>query len=346
MPRIYYFFVRVLAADDTAGGNDTQPSGVVTVNPPDINYDVIVVNNTGPLVAGGALAGTFQVQNIGGANGSASLYWAVYRSLDMIYTPVVDPVIDSGSIPGGLVAGTWSNPGFTGTWPDSTVPVNYYYFVRVLAADDINPGNDDQFSGMLAVAAGAPDYRVINTTVNGTGTRGALLTGTNQFQIQNAAANPGAKSITWRAYASRDGILDGSDTLLSTNTIGPLGASITSGFIPFSGTWPAFGSYYRIIVSVDADDDTNPANDTGISTDIEVPHLYTEGVENNGDSGPTPPAFGNVSDYFITLEVDQLVRINGTMDNAPLYDTYRITAGTSSQIEDHRAQAAVGYRVR
>jgi hypothetical protein len=343
VPRTYYFFVRVLAADDTAGGNDTQPSGVVTVNPLNINYDVIVVNNTGPLVAGGALAGTFQVQNIGTANGSATLYWAVYRSLDLVYTPVVDPVIDSGSIPGGLTAGNSSNPNFVGTWPDSTVPVNYYYFVRVLAADDIASANDDQFSGMLTVAAGAPDYRVINQTVNGTGTRGAPLTGTNQFQIQNAAANPGAKTITWRAYASRDEILDGGDTLLSTNTTGPLAASATSANIPFSGTWPAFGSYYRIIVSVDADDDTNPANDTGISSDIEVPHLYTEGVENNGDSGPTPPAFSNVSDYAITLQVDQLVRINGTMDNAPQYDTYRITAGPAQTSVELKVLWATGF---
>ncbi len=64
-----------------------------------------------------------------------------------------------------------------------------------------------------------------------------------------------------------------------------------------------------------------------MSPKIEVPNLYTEGGENNGDSGPTPPAFSNVSDYGITLAIDQLVRINGTMDTAGNYDTYRLTAG-------------------
>jgi hypothetical protein len=320
--RTYYLFVRVLAADDILGTNDTQASGIVTVNPPNINYDVIVVNNTGPLVAGGALGGNVQIQNIGSFNGSATLYWVVYRSLDLVFTPGVDPVIDSGSIPGGLTAGNSANPGFTGTWPDSTVAVNYYYYVKILAADDINAANDDQFSGIINVSAGAPDYRVVNTTVNGTGTPGAALTGTNQFQIQNAAANPGAKTITWRTYRSLDAVLDGTDTQLSTGSIGALGASATSGLIPFAGTWPAFGSYYRIIICLDADDDTNPANDTLVSSEVTVPENHPEGVGNDDGTHPFPgvPNLGTILPY-------QLVQVSGTMDLYGWYDTFRWTAG-------------------
>jgi hypothetical protein len=181
-----------------------------------------------------------------------------------------------------------------------------------------------QFSSGYLVSAGAPDYRVINTTINGTGTPVAALSGTNQFQVQNAAAFPGAKAITWRAYASLDAVLDGSDTLLSSNTIGPLGASVTSVMIPFTGTWPIFGSFYRIIISVDADDDTNPSNDTLVSSDITVPVNYPEGGENNNDGTWPISQFG---DYGITILPNQLVQISGTMDSYNLYDTFRWTAG-------------------
>jgi hypothetical protein len=239
-----------------------------------------------------------------------------------VFTPGVDPVIDSSSIPGGLTAGNSANPTFAGMWPESGVPVTYYYFVKVFAADDISAANDEQFSGACFVAAGAPDYRVINTTINSTGTPSTALSGANQFQIQNAAANPGAKTITWRAYASLDTVLDGSDALLATSSIGPLGASATSAVIPFGGTWPAFGSYYRLIVSLDADDDTNPANDTLVSSEITVPENHAEGAGNDDGSYPFSgvPSLGTILPY-------QLVQVSGTMDLYAWVDNFRWTAG-------------------
>jgi hypothetical protein len=337
--KTYYLFVRVFASDDVLATDDTMASGIVTVNPPNIDYDVIVINNTGPLVAGGALGGTFQVQNIGTTNGASTLYWAVYRSLDLVFTSGVDPVVDSGSIPGGLTAGNSSNPAFAGTWPESGVPVTYYYFVKVYAADDIGAANDEQFSGPNLVAAGAPDYEVVGTTINGTGTPGAVLSGTNKFQIHNAAANPGAKTITWRAYASLDAVLGGSDTLLSWNTIGALGGGGTTGDIAIVGSWPALGSYYRIIVDISADDDIQNSNNRWVSAEVEVPDAtFTEGIGNEDMTPPFPglPNFG-------TIGLNQLVKVTGTMDLYNAVDNFRWTAGVGVTHVEIKIKWTTGY---
>ncbi len=121
-----------------------------------------------------------------------------------------------------------------------------------------------------------PDYTVTSGSVQTTGTPGAAITTPNTFRVLNDSLNPGTKTITWRVYASRDVILDGDDTQVASGTTAALVGGDNSGDISFGGTWPAMGAYYRLIVSLDADDDTNPANDTWISGAIEAPELYDE----------------------------------------------------------------------
>lgn len=331
--RDYYLIVRVFAADDVLAANDTQPSAMVTVNPPDIDYDVLVINNTGSIVAGGLLSGTFQVQNTGTVNGSATLYWFVYRSLDTSYDPVFDPLIDSDSIPSGLTAGNSANPTFSGTWPEDTVAHTYYYFVRLVAADDIDAGNNDQFSAGYLVnpPAAYPDYTVTAAVTQPVGMPGAALAGIHTFQVQNNVANPGTKTITWRVYASRDAVLDGLDTQIASGTTPALVGGGNSGDILFGGTWPAIGAYYRLIVLLQATDDTNPSNDTWISGPIEAPELYDEAVNpNNGDFGPTTVPLANVYELGVTLLPGQLVRITGLMDAKMYVDTYKLTFGAGT----------------
>ncbi len=324
----YYLFVRVQAADDTVASDDVQMSGVVTVDPPQVDYQVNVIDNTGPLVAGGPLSGSMQIQNAGSANGSRTVYWSVYRSLDPFYTAGVDPIIDSGSF-GALAAGGSSNPIFAGTWPESGVPTTWYYIVRIVAADDVNAGNDEQPSAgfMVSPPVVFPDYQVVNAVFQPTGTPGAALAGAYSFQVQNAAANAGTKTITWRVYASLDAILDGSDTQLATGSIGPLGPGATSVAIPYGGTWPSFGSYYRLIVSLDADDDSKPSNDTLVTSEVEVPLNYNEGTEIAHDTTYpfSPPSA--VSNLGITILPNQLVQITGAMDASSAIDNYIWTAG-------------------
>ncbi|OHD72017.1 MAG: hypothetical protein A2177_06920 [Spirochaetes bacterium RBG_13_68_11] len=321
-----FLIVTVDAADDTTPGNNTSAASAFTLLPRPVDYDVIVVNNTGGLVAGGALSGSIQIQNIGSVDGSRTLYWSVYRSLDAAYTPGVDPVIDSGSVPGGLTAGNSTNPSFSGTWPEDSIPHTYYYIVKVMAEDDINAANDEQVSAGFVVnpPAAFPDYQVVNPIFQFTGTPGAALGGAHSFQIQNPTPTPGTKTITWWVYASLDATLGVGDTLIATSSIGPLGASTTSGVIPFGGNWPGFGSYYHLIVLLDADDDPYPANDSWVSPEIEVPINYVEGGESNNDH--TLP-FTQVSDYSITIMPNQLVQISGIMDIWDKYDNFRWTAG-------------------
>jgi hypothetical protein len=329
--KTYYLFVRVIVADDILATDNTGMSVMVVVNPPNVDYDVVSITNTGALVAGGALSGSLEIRNIGTVNGSRTVNWYVYRSLDLVFVEGTDPVIASGSIPGGLPFATSAYPTFNGTWPEDTVAHTYYYYVKLITADDIAAGNDDQFSAGNVVnpPAAFPDYRVEAPVVQPEGAPSTLLSasGPHSFQIREAAGTAGTKPINWKVYASRDTTLDGTDTLLGSGSTGFLGANGLSVSIPFDGTWPAFPTYYRLLVNVDADDDANPANDTWVSPMIEVPLAYNETGIDNDDSGPTPPAFSNYSNTGATLGVDQLVRINGTMDLAGGYDTYRITAG-------------------
>jgi len=131
-------------------------------------------------------------------------------------------------------------------------------------------------------------------------------------------------------YASRDAALDGGDTQVASGTTPALTGGGNSGVINFGGTWPSVGAYYRLIVSLDASDDTNPSNDTWISGPIAAPELYneTDGPALNGDFGPTSAPLVNVYNLALTLLPGQLARITGTMDAKFYFDTYKLTLGT------------------
>jgi hypothetical protein len=330
----YWLFVAVVAADDINSADDTADSGSVTVTPPDVNYDIISVSNTGALLAGGPLAGSFELKNIGATAGSQTVYWSVYRSDNTAYNAGVDPLIDAGSVVGGLGGSVSAYPIFAGTWPDSAVSQTYYYIVRISASDDTTSSNDQEVSIGYVVAPPAvfPDYTVTAGSVQTTGTVGAAISTPNTFQVLNTTLNPGTKTLTWRVYASRDVILDGADTQIATGTTPALVGGGNSGNISFGGTWPSFGAYYHLIVSLDADDDSNPSNDTWVSAAIEVPTLYLEsnGPANNGDAGPIPPAISNYYDLALSLQPGQLVRVDGTMDAKFYLDTYKLTLAATT----------------
>ena len=138
----WYLVIVIDAGDDPAPGNDWAASGVVAVTAPNVNYDVLVISNTGATTAGGPLAGEFTVKNIGTHAGSRTVYWTAYRSDDAVLVPGPDPVIDSGTTSALGPGVTSSAIPFTNTWPGAIVVKNYWLFVRVFVADDVLATDD------------------------------------------------------------------------------------------------------------------------------------------------------------------------------------------------------------
>ena len=333
--KTYYLFVRVFVDDDVSTLNDTSPALMVVVDPQNIDYDVTKLENTGTLVAGGALQGTIEITNIGTVNGSKTVFWNVYRSTDTFFTEGVDDVIDSGSILGGLPSGAPTSRTFTDTWPEDTVSRTYYYIAMITAVDDPYAVNDQEVSStwfQVDPPTSFPDYQVINPASPSTGTPGAPLGGTRTFQIKNTEVYPGTKPITWRVYASTDDVLDALDTQISTGSIGALAGSDTSTSITYSGTWPAMGSWYRLIVSLTAADDSDPADDRWVSGSIPVLELAcTENpVDDNSGVGPWPGTLSNASATGIVMSEGRYVQINGTFDAKSNYDTYKLQLGPTT----------------
>ncbi len=339
----YFLIAEAVASDDLTTGNNVSGAGAITLNPPNIDYSVTVVNNTGGTTTGAAIAGNFTVNNGGADNGSQPVYWTAYVSTDTILDGS-DPVIDSGST-AALNAGASSGAiTFSGTWPGT--PATYYLIVQVAASDDVNGANNDTAGAGVAVSAPpAPNYNIAAATIQTSGAPGALFTaaGVHDFTIQEVSGNAGNQTIDWAVYISTDQILDGGDTLEASGSEAALAGS-GSVVVPFDGTWPGAGRYYYLIIKITADDDSDPINDMRVSSVISVPVSYTEGAEDNSDIGPTPPAFtAAVSDYAITLNVDSLVEINGTMDTYDQYDTYKFTAGAGVNSVEIYATWATGF---
>ena len=80
VPKTWFLIASVGAGDDVNAGNNAGASGGVVVNPPNINYAPTPASNTGGTVAGGAMTGTFQIQNNGTVNGASSVTWTAYMS--------------------------------------------------------------------------------------------------------------------------------------------------------------------------------------------------------------------------------------------------------------------------
>ena len=328
-PTSYYLIVKVSASDDVNGGNDSTPSVAIPVTSPQVDYTVMSVNNTGGTSAAGPITATFTYRNLGTANGSQTVHWTAYVSTDVVIDGG-DTIIDADVAPPLNSLVTSGPVGFTGTWP--ATPGTYYLLISVSAPDDVNGGNNSGASGpVITTSPPAPDYQVtFGAGLPWSDLLGTGINGTPDFTIQNISANPGAAQIYWYVYRSLDKVLDGGDTLINQGNITALGG-LGSDVVPFAGAWPASpaGLWY-LIVRITAVDDVTPVNNGATSHPIGVAHAqYVEGVENNGDSGPTPPPFVNVSLTGITLALNQTMVLEGVMDVFNAYDTYRFQAGAS-----------------
>jgi hypothetical protein len=215
----YYLIADLYAGDDANGANDQPVSGLVSVGA--VDYTGSVTPSTGT-TANRPFTGSLTINNVGTRAGAAPWTWTVYASLGNTSIDAADKVVGSATIAGGLPAGGTSGPlAFGSTWP--TAPGSYYLVVEVTAADDYLTGNNRFASGVVAVTSPNVDYTVLNVTYDpsapSTTTPGGVVRGT--FDYRNAGTDGGVQTVFWTAYASRNTILDASDTWIASGIAAP-----------------------------------------------------------------------------------------------------------------------------
>jgi hypothetical protein len=250
-----YLIVAVSAGDDVNTGNNTTSSAAVAVSAPPVDYLVTTVGNTGPTVAWGALAGSFQYRNNLTSAGTQSVHWIAYVSMDAVQD-AGDPLVDSGdeaALPGSTTSAAVV---FSGTWPAGAG--NRYLIVAVSAGDDVNTGNNTTSSAAVAVSAPAVDY---SGSLSGAAPTRAGGSFNASITIANGPAAAGSRAVFWNVYASLgNAVIDGGDKLVGSGSFPGLGPGGSSGALPISNSWPSVTGDYFLVADIQAEDDINTAN--------------------------------------------------------------------------------------
>lgn len=334
IPGLYYLIVNISAGDEQTPANNSSVSAVFTISSSgsDIDYIVKNITNDFPTIGtGDLLSESFDLSNIGGVGGASSIDWEIYASSDSSLDTGSDTLLGSGSSAPLASGGTVSIP-MSGAWP--ALSGDYYLFVSVSSADETITGNNSTNGGLFSVID-PPDYQIVSTVFQATGTPGALLadTGAYSFAISEIAGIEGNQPVSWKIYFSYDMAFDVSDSLVKSGYINPLEAGGVSATISYDDiSWPSMGAYHYVIINIHAGDDSNTTNDTVVSPVVSVEETYGEGVEINSSIGPSGATLTSVSDlgptlYGNTLKANQLIRLNGNMDAGGEFDTYKFVTG-------------------
>ncbi len=312
-PGSYYLIVRASAADDTTAGDDQGVTGVIAVTLPNVNYAVSNVTAVAG-TAGGLVSGSFDLDNVGTADGTKTVAWTAYASTNPTWD-TGDTVIKTGT-QGFMAAAPGPVPISLagGTWP--TTPGNYFVVVRISAADDVASGNDEASSAVPVTVAGGPPpdvkYAPSGVTHSSGTVAGAAVTGS--FTITNSGSVVGSAIIYWSVYASTNTSYQATDPLVATGSVS--GSSIAAGggttSPGFSGLWPATADSYYLIVLISAADDTSPGDNearTAAAVAVTSPPPPNVDYAPSNVSGLPGIAGGPVSASF---ELDNVGTADGT----------------------------------
>ncbi len=335
---VYYIIVNVSAGDDIDPFNNYLASDSFTIitTGTDIDYFVNNISRDYPTVTSGSLCSeTFDFTNIGGGDGALGddISWTAWSSDD-------NSLGDDTEIGSGILSALDAGFGYlsvpiSGTWPSTAG--DYYILIDFSAPNEDISENNTTYNGPYTVKD-PPDYSIISPSFLTEGSPRTILSSTSsdyQFEIIEIDNNDGSEQIAWEVFASTNANLDGSDFPLKSDTLLPFAAGASSGLISFADIdWPNFGSYYYIIISISAGDDSNLLNNTFVSPIIFVPEYYLEDGDINSDVGPTSGSLSLVSDLGSTLQnsllnVDELIKVEGLKDATGQYDTYKFEIDSS-----------------
>ncbi|MBN1835309.1 MAG: hypothetical protein JW820_05625 [Spirochaetales bacterium] len=225
-----------------------------------VDYSIPSTSFASSGTAGSAMAAgnEFLLQNGGSSGGSLSVSWKVYLSANTTLDGG-DVVVASGTTT-ALGAGADAAVAVSGSYPSLTG--SYYLIAEVSAGDDMAAGNNTSSASAITLSPKNIDYDVLSVSHLSGDTAGGAVEGS--FDYQNVGTYDGFFTPYYEVYASTDATLDGADTLVSTGTLGSLGAGAGDSK-SFAGVWPTTAGSYYLIVKVDAQDDVAAGNDTQAS---------------------------------------------------------------------------------
>ncbi len=345
-----YIIVTWTASDDNDSNNDSDVSAAANVRLPIYDYSIINVpppDIVPTYIAGDAVTGSFTVQNLGGDDDATEGFsWAVYASSDTSFS-IDDALIESRS--DGAAQLAMDTPlvvNYNGFWPD--IGGDYYIIVVIESTFDPVTANNENFDAVGTSVVNLTDYEITGVNYHPLGIPGGALNTAPtpwsnpvyipyDFTITEIGGRDGNKKVDYTVYASTDTLLDGSDyeikkTFIQANDIVIGGGTITEPFDD-ANPWPAFPTAYYIIITINAADDVNAANDRYVVGPVEVAAYGTDS-DGNDSSGPfaapeLPPNTMELTPALPTgvLHIDEHIRVDGVMEINNGYDTYRFKAG-------------------
>lgn len=295
----------ILRVTDSVG---ETADAVVTITDQQLNADYIVdsiSNSPASSESGSPLLQSFTYKNQGSDSGSQNVFWNVYISTDQELDGG-DDLIDTGQSISLSSSDTSDTITFDGSWPLSSGI--YYLIVKVSSGDDTDPSNNTGVSEAFTVIAGVSDIDYVVsgiTQIYPTVSSYSLCSET--FDLSNTGGADGTDIISWTAYASTDLTIDGSDTVLDSDTTS-LGGLVSGGShdnIPISGHWPIDVDNYYILIIISSDDETVTDNNIvsrGGYSVVSAPDYNITSVNYPNSGNPLSP-FGTGSNFVIS-EID------------------------------------------
>lgn len=265
-PLTRYFVARVSAVDEQDVLPNTEASAAITIDVLDVEYQVPAGTVTIP---GAATAGagtglqSFDIHNYGSQTGTASISWEVYASPgNQTLGDAGDVLLAAGSR-AAVAAGATQNVTYSGTWPNAAGTA-YYLVARISSGDDRNGGNNTRGSASSVTLAAPPAADVdYGGSIAAPSALRAGAAFTSSITITNNGTDPGAQTVYYAVYASKDdtSIDYGTDKLVGSGSFAPLGPSPASTTKSFTSSWPAARGTYYLLAEILADDDDTPDND-------------------------------------------------------------------------------------
>jgi hypothetical protein len=186
----------------------------------------------------------------------------------------------------------------------------------------------------VTVQGGVPaivDYRVASVSVTpGAKIPNQPVSGTFRYSNNGSVAGTASQTVSWKVYASTDGTIDASDTLIASGSGLPaLGPSPAFGDVPWNGSWPlSYGDYF-MLVRVSCAEDGDTTNNVGSSALQANVGVYDETtMEPNNDFN----LFTDSVPLGISLVPGMTVKITGSMDSSDMDDIFAFDTGTATQV--------------
>jgi len=314
----YQLYVLISSPDDLNYGNNEYDGGVLTLNVPDVDYQVVSVTQSDLTPRYGEnISGEFELANAGMDNSTAPAQWEVWISEDATIG-AGDIKIDAGTETSPYLASSDSTTeSFSGTWPNGTGnSTDYHILVRVSSSQDSAAGNDDALntgdSGAVTVYQPQVDYYA-DTITAAAGVAGDTLS--CSFNLNNGGSDDSTSTVTWNLYVSANDTPDAGDFLATWGTYDSLGKGASVPISPAGATWPAIPGSYYLIVEIESQEDVaagNDGNDVAGSTATfsvaapQVDYIVTQ-VNHTGGAEKAPGQY---------LEGDFAYANNGPHDGA------------------------------